>query len=382
MVTREVLANTRRLVKAPASAAKAAPKKTAHGTAKAAEKGVGAVGKGVKKPLKAPAAEAVTNAAVIGKGPKKAERVSVLAGKEPKRAEKASVTAGKAPRKVQKASGGVAGGEAGTAEKAPTAARASSKIAERGPKAASRIATILRREIVTGALHAGDKLLSERVLQEQFQVSRPTLREAMRLLESESLIKISRGQHGGARVQRLDISVTARQLGMYLQMEGTTLTDVLQARAFIEPPAARLIAESRSMAVVEELRASVLLAKQAYEEGHPRQLAEAQAHFSEILTTHARNKTLVLLAKLLHDIVRRQMTDVTVRTHSQEGVRKMQWLAIRGREKLIELIVEGKVEEAEKFWRLHLESTARIVLSSYRAQMPIDVLQESDPNAF
>lgn len=265
--------------------------------------------------------------------------------------------------------------ETGAAEAAAHTGNAK-KAAPAGPKAAEQIANLLRREIITGALHAGDKLLPERILQEQFQVSRPTLREAMRLLESESLIKISRGQHGGARVRKLDISVTARQVGMYLQMEGTTLADVLQARSFLEPPAAGLIAESRSLAVIEALRGSVEQAKQAYEEGNPRGLAQAQAQFSEILTTHAQNKTLSLFANLLHDIVRRQMSDVTVRTHEREGVRKMQWLSIRAREKLIELIVAGETLEAERYWRLHLESTAKVVQSSYRAQMPIDVLQD------
>ena len=81
---------------------------------------------------------------------------------------------------------------------------------------------------------------------------------------------------------------------------------------------------------------------------------------------------------MLHDIVHLQMADVTVRTHKQEGVRKMQWLSIRAREKLVDLIVAGAAEDAEQYWRLHLESTARVVLSSYRAQMPIDVLKESE----
>lgn len=252
------------------------------------------------------------------------------------------------------------------------------KVTHRGLKSAERIAAMLRQEIVTGAYHTGDKLLPERILQQQFDVSRPTLREAMRLLESESLIKISRGQHGGARVQKLDISVTARQVGMYLQMEGTTLADVLQARAFLEPPGAGLIAESRSLAVIDELRSCLAAAKQAYEDSDPHALAEAQSHFSAVLTTQAGNKTLSLLAKLLHDIVRRQMADVTVRTHSREGVRKMQRLGLRAREKLIELILEGKAEEAEKYWRLHLNSTAQVLMSSYRAQMPIDVLQHGE----
>lgn len=264
---------------------------------------------------------------------------------------------------------------ASSAGAAATATTRRRNPARRGIKTAERIAGILRQEIVTGLHHPGDKLLPERILQQQFDVSRPTLREAMRLLESESLIKISRGQHGGARVQKLDISVTARQVGMYLQMEGTTLADVLQARAFLEPPGAGLIAASRSLAVIDELRRHLAMAQQSYEDSDPRALAEAQALFSEVLTTHAGNKTLSLLAKLLHDIVRRQMADVTVRTHSREGVRKMQRLGIRAREKLVEIIVDGRVEEAEKFWRLHLNSTAQVLMSSYRAQMPIDVLQ-------
>lgn len=248
----------------------------------------------------------------------------------------------------------------------------------RPPKEAARIATLLRREIVTGALRTGDKLLPERELVEQFNVSRPTLREAMRLLESESLIKISRGQHGGARVQSLDIRVTARQLGMFLQMEGTTLADVYQARSFIEPPAAGLIAQNRPLAVIERLHDLIEAAKQAYENEELHAIAQGAYTFSETLTDNAGNKTLSLMAKLLQDIVRRQTTDVTLRTHTHEGVRKMQWLSLRGREKVVELIEAGEVEEAEKFWRLHLTSTAKVVLSSYRAQMPIDVLQEPE----
>jgi DNA-binding FadR family transcriptional regulator len=214
------------------------------------------------------------------------------------------------------------------------------------------------------------------VLQEKFNVSRPTLREAMRLLESESLIRISRGQHGGARVQKLDISVTARQVGMYLQMEGTTLADVMQARSFLEPPAAGLIAANRSLAVIEELRASVETAKQAYEEGDQRALTEEQSRFSEILTSQSNNNTLSLLAKLLHDIVLRQMIDLTAHTNSREGALKMQWKGIRAREKLIALIEQGDAEEAEKYWRHHVETATKVVVGAYRGQMPIDVLQD------
>ncbi len=248
--------------------------------------------------------------------------------------------------------------------------------AKRSPKAAARIASILRREIVTGALLPGEMLQPERILQEKFSVSRPTLREAMRLLESESLIRISRGQHGGAHVQKLDTSVTARQVGMYLQMEGTTLADVLEARAFLEPPAAGLIARNRSLDVIEQLRESVRLSKAAHEAGDSRALTEEQSKFSEILTSQSSNNTLALLATLLHDIVLRQLIDLTVHSSSRSGALEMQWKGIRAREKLIRLIEKGDPEEVERYWRLHVEEATKVVASSYRRQMPIDVLQE------
>ena len=62
------------------------------------------------------------------------------------------------------------------------------------------VAAELRRQIVTGRLKPGDKLHPENVLQNEFAISRPTMREALRLLEAESLITIKRGKHGGARV--------------------------------------------------------------------------------------------------------------------------------------------------------------------------------------
>ena len=78
------------------------------------------------------------------------------------------------------------------------------------PKMAELIGDVLRRQIVHGDLKEGDALPSEAVLMEQFGVSRPTLREAFRVLESESLITIRRGAHGGARVKSPDQKIAAR----------------------------------------------------------------------------------------------------------------------------------------------------------------------------
>jgi DNA-binding FadR family transcriptional regulator len=112
--------------------------------------------------------------------------------------------------------------------------------AVRLPKMAELISESLRRQIVQGELNEGDALPSETALMEQFGVSRPTLREAFRVLESEALIEIRRGAHGGARVKGPDSTVAARYVGFILEHAGATLRDVFDARSLIESECAGL----------------------------------------------------------------------------------------------------------------------------------------------
>ena len=101
----------------------------------------------------------------------------------------------------------------------------------RVPKTAELVASQLRRRIVRGELAEGAALPPESTLMEQFGVSRPTLREAFRVLESESLISVRRGAHGGARVHVPNGDVAARYAALVLEHRGTTLADLFTANA-------------------------------------------------------------------------------------------------------------------------------------------------------
>ncbi|MBV1918513.1 MAG: GntR family transcriptional regulator [Sphingomonadaceae bacterium] len=240
-------------------------------------------------------------------------------------------------------------------------------------KIAERVAAELRREIVTGKLRPGDRLHNERELQEQFSISRPTLREALRMLESESLIVVARGQHGGARVTEHDPKVLARQVGACMQMRGVTLRDVWQARSNIEPGAARLLAQTDSAEAVQEMMLNIAEAKKAFDD--PVAYGTLTNDFSLILTRYCGNQTLHILATLMQDIVAKQHVDVTVRTYATSGDDRMRELNIRCREKLLSLIEAGDGQIAEKYWRDHLEESGKVVFSAYQAGMPIDVVQ-------
>ncbi|MCK9878435.1 GntR family transcriptional regulator, partial [Frankia sp. Ag45/Mut15] len=112
----------------------------------------------------------------------------------------------------------------------------------RVPKTAELVAAHLRRQIVRGELHEGDALPPEAVLMEQFGVSRPTLREAFRVLESEALISVRRGAHGGARVHTPGGDVAARYTALVLEHQHTTLADIHTAHTHLETTTIRLLA--------------------------------------------------------------------------------------------------------------------------------------------
>src|SRR6266436_1760365 len=90
------------------------------------------------------------------------------------------------------------------------------------PKLAHVLADKLRRQIVSGELKPGDTLPSEAHLLEEYGISRPALREAMRVLESEELIAVSRGIRGGAVVLEPTIDKVAQFGRSYLIVHGTT----------------------------------------------------------------------------------------------------------------------------------------------------------------
>jgi len=247
--------------------------------------------------------------------------------------------------------------------------------AAKRPKAAETVAAELRHQIVSGRLKPGDKLHPENALQVEFAISRPTMREALRILESESLISIKRGKHGGARVRSMDLSAAANQVGIYLQIEGATLQDVWLARTIIEPPAAGLLAARRDPLALTELEANIMAARAAAEHDLIR-YADLSAEFSMLITRHCGNKTIHLLSSLIYDIIRRQHEDVTARTSTNASVDKLRQESIKSREMAVALMRSGTPAVVESFWRTHLEHMRDLVMAAYKGPATIAVLNQ------
>src|SRR6202043_3307152 len=160
----------------------------------------------------------------------------------------------------------------------------------REPKMADRVATVLRRMFIRGEITENDALPSESTLMERFGVSRPTLREAFRVLESESLISVRRGAHGGARVHIPNADVAARHTALVLEHRGVTMQDVYVARGVIEPGCVAMLAQHRTAADKRQLREAIERSR-AVSDDRVSQMKE-QTAFHGLILDMAGNQTL------------------------------------------------------------------------------------------
>jgi DNA-binding FadR family transcriptional regulator len=233
------------------------------------------------------------------------------------------------------------------------------------------VAANLRRQIVLGELKEGDQLPPESVLMEQFGVSRPTLREAFRILEAEGAITVRRGVRGGARVQVPDIDVAARHVGLVLQYRGALLSDVYDVRTVLEPAAARMAARRRTSADLARLQEVVDRHRESVDD--PGASFAADEEFHRLIVELSGNETLQVLAGMVSNIIRegdRSYADSHDWAHEQELAK----VAIRAHGRLLELIRKRSGEEAEEFWRKHLAESAKIVLGGRTSATVVELL--------
>jgi DNA-binding FadR family transcriptional regulator len=197
------------------------------------------------------------------------------------------------------------------------------------------------------------------------------LREALRILEAEGLITVVRGVHGGVIVHEPDERMTARTAAVVLQARNVSLADVFEARALLEPLAARAIASTRSRrAAVAELRALITQEEESIED--PEAFGVANAAFHERLVSLAGNQTLSIVAEMLNEVVARAVTAVSQAEPPVDSVATRR-RGLRSQERLVALVEAGDADAAEEHWRRHMAVVGRVLLGQ-RAATVIDLM--------
>jgi GntR family transcriptional regulator, transcriptional repressor for pyruvate dehydrogenase complex len=241
----------------------------------------------------------------------------------------------------------------------------------RSPKRAELAAGALRRMVVDGQLKDGDFLPTEAELMTHFGISRSTLREAVRVLESERLVEPRQGSRTGARVRIPGAEIVARPAGLLLELSGATIADLLVARSAIEPMAARLLAESGTQEAFDELEK--MLAEDipaGWEEGR---LAEATGAFYRRVVELSGNATLAIMAGMLQEITLRHTAFAIERNHpvSKADYAKL----LRSYHRLMKLMRSGDGSATEAHWRRHLDTARNLLLQGVETVKVRDVMR-------
>jgi GntR family transcriptional regulator, transcriptional repressor for pyruvate dehydrogenase complex len=131
----------------------------------------------------------------------------------------------------------------------------------RTASAAQQIADQIRGSILSGELAPGDRLPPEVELAEEYNVSRGTIRETMKLLAGAHLVQPTRGATGGTFVRHPDPDVLAATMGetvaLWFHTGSTTLAEVDAARAWIEEGCVRMASRVRTEEDIAAIRAAV-----------------------------------------------------------------------------------------------------------------------------
>ncbi len=247
----------------------------------------------------------------------------------------------------------------------------------RVPKTSELVADQIRRQIIRGDLNEGDSLPPEGTLLATLGISRPTLREAFRILEAESLISVVRGSRSGARVHRPSTELVSRYAGYLLESQGTTIADLYTARLAIEPTVVRWLATEKGQTpgwarVKETLAAFEGMWKEArYEE-----FIDNVAHFHQMLVEATGNKTLSFMNRMLLNLARTHQNDYQRRhPRSHEERLKSIRVGFKSYEKLVSMIEAGDVEGAVAHWRLHLRNANETWATRGEGERVVDSLQ-------
>jgi DNA-binding FadR family transcriptional regulator len=241
----------------------------------------------------------------------------------------------------------------------------------RQPKLAEIVAAQLREDILTGRLKEGDVLGNQESILQEYRVSLPALREAMRILETEGLITVRRGNVGGAIVHSPSPVRAAQMIAMVLQLRGSTSADVSLALRQLEPICAGLCAArpDREEAVLPVLR-DLLDSQRASLDNLDEYLRYSHDFHSNVVALCGNEPMIVVIGALqaiwsAHDsLVWETIADVP----AAEADRNSRRASLRSHERLVSEIELGNAEKASAIAARHLGASHSMTLSTGRRQ--------------
>lgn len=249
----------------------------------------------------------------------------------------------------------------------------------RQPRIADLIASRLRTRIVNGEIADGKLLPKQDELLEEFEVSRPSLREALRILETEGLITVRRGNMGGAVVHAPKPEAAAFMMGLVLQAGNVPLSDLASALGRLEPACAAACADrpDRAKTTVKVLRA--LIDEAADNIDNPMAFTQIAHRFHDSLVRECGNESLRLTVGTLVTLWSTQESAWAEGAEARHAFpdRQLRMVSLRAHRKLVDAIERGDANDAARIAYAHMEASQIHVLGEQGGQS-VSVTQRAD----
>jgi GntR family transcriptional regulator, transcriptional repressor for pyruvate dehydrogenase complex len=238
-----------------------------------------------------------------------------------------------------------------------------------GPlRMAEQVAGALRDRILAGGFRDGSELPKQDDLVAEFGVSYPSVREALRILETEGVITVRRGNRGGAVVHAPDIGTAGYALGLTLQSMQVKVPDLGAALAVLEPLCAAGCARrtDRRRAVLPRLRELLAASERCIDDGAA--FTRAARDFHDAMVDFAPNATMRVVVNSLTSLwsvqeeawAELQVARGAYPSHADRTV------AQHAHQRLLDSIGAGHPDEAARIAGEHLTATQRWVCRTFK----------------
>lgn len=201
------------------------------------------------------------------------------------------------------------------------------------------------QKIVSGDLRPGDTLPAERELAEQFHRSRPSVREALRMLQQDGLLKINVGSAGGAVIQSISLKTVEEPLKKLVEIGAINPNELVEYRHINDRGCARLASIHRTEEDIRTLQ-DILDAAEASIRT-PKSFQEYDIAFHTALAKASHNA----LAMLINDVIVGLNTDAFLRTIQNDSVEQHQRInreIYESHSAILRAVIKGDPDEADR----------------------------------
>ena len=207
--------------------------------------------------------------------------------------------------------------------------------------------------IEEGKLKRGDQLPSERDLTEAFKVSRTTVREAIRTLESMKLLQSRQGN--GTYVVASSEEALIQPLAAALFKEKDDIRDIFYIRKIIEPHVAELAAGNATPQEIEEMER--ILQQQEESIGHGENIIETDSAFHNLMVKATKNRVMERLIVALIDLLKQSREKYLTEDENYERATR----SLEGHQRVLSAVKKGDGDAARKSMLSHLEDIEGII---------------------